>query len=71
MQQHGIQPNIFTYTSLARAYVNCGKWQEAKKLSYSMEAAGLLINDFFLYALLLLVCVLASLKQLKRAEDLS
>ena len=38
---------------------------------YTSPWSGLLINDFFLYALLLLVCVLASLKQLKRAEDLS
>eukprot|EP00434_Breviolum_minutum_P021570 symbB.v1.2.019038.t1/scaffold1537.1/size118942/3 len=53
MQEREIQPNIFTYTSLARAYANCGKWQEAELLSDSMERAGLPINDFFLYALLL------------------
>ena len=36
---------------------------------YTSPWSGLLINDFFLYALLLVVYVLASPKQLKRADE--
>lgn len=40
MQQRGIQPNILTYSSMARGYALKGAWRQAERLGESLEGAG-------------------------------
>ena len=52
MAEKGILPNIVAYSSLARCFARSGDWATVERLSKKMEADGLRMNEYLLYALL-------------------
>merc|ERR1719326_2487218 len=52
MVDRGIRPNIVSYSSLARPFARKGDWATVERLGKQMEADGLRMNEYFLYALL-------------------
>eukprot|EP00930_Biecheleria_cincta_P023803 TRINITY_DN1712_c0_g1_i1.p1 TRINITY_DN1712_c0_g1~~TRINITY_DN1712_c0_g1_i1.p1 ORF type:complete len:575 (+),score=126.42 TRINITY_DN1712_c0_g1_i1:154-1878(+) len=69
MKANGVRPNVVVYASLARPYAHNGDWPEVERLAGEMEAAGLAMNDYFLYAQLLSYAS-AKPRQPQRAEQL-
>jgi len=53
MRTRGVTPNVVSYASLARPYAHEGNWKEVERIAKVMEAEGLAMNEYFLYALLL------------------
>lgn len=53
MKAAGVQPNVVAYASLARPFAHRGEWQEVEHFADDMQKAGLVMNEYFLYALLL------------------
>merc|ERR1719213_798078 len=63
----GIRPNVVAYASLARPFAHAGDWQKVEELAKGMEAEGLEMNGYFLYALLTAYAS-ARPRQAERAE---
>jgi len=53
MQRQGITPNVVAFTSLARPFAHTGQWQEVEVLAQQIVTSGLVMNEYFLYTLLL------------------
>merc|ERR1719387_1712452 len=53
MWSRGVLPNIVSYASLARPYAHQGNWMRIEELAEKMESEGLIMNEYFLYTLLL------------------
>lgn len=53
MRSQGIRPNVVAYASLARPFAHRGNWFEVERLEAEMLNEGLVINEYFLYTLLL------------------
>lgn len=67
MRTHGIQPNVVSYASLARPFAHRGDWKEVESLMEEMSKDGLVMNDYFLYAVLLAYAT-AKPREAERAE---
>lgn len=53
MRNAGVKPNLVSYTSLAQTYAHKGMWQEVEALATQLLQEGLVMNEHFLYVLLL------------------
>jgi pentatricopeptide repeat domain-containing protein 1 len=67
MRARGISPNVVTYASLAKPHAHQGDWPEVERLHKEMESEGLVMNEYFLYAVLLAYAS-AMPRQAARAE---
>merc|ERR1712173_155368 len=67
MRSKGVKPNVVAYASLARPFAHRGDWAEVERIRRDMQANGLVMNEYFLYALLLAYAS-AKPRQAKRAE---
>jgi len=53
MRARGVRPNVVAYASMARPFAHHGDWREVEHLSQQMADDGLVMNEYFLYTLLL------------------
>lgn len=53
MRSQGIQTHIVVYGALARPFAYSGDWEEVESIQREMAADGIVMNDYFLYTLLL------------------
>lgn len=67
MRSRGIQPNLVTYSSLGRPFAHQGEWCEVERIRCEMAADGLVMNEYFLYTILLAYAN-AKPKEVHRAE---
>merc|ERR1719446_74511 len=67
MRSNGIRPNVVSYASLARPFAHRGDFHEVERLLDEMRSVGLVMNEYFLYALLLAYAS-ARPRQAERAE---
>merc|ERR1719277_2952204 len=67
MLAKGVRPNVVAYASLARPFAHHGDWAEVERIRRDMQANGLAMNEYFLYALLLAYAS-AKPREAKRAE---
>jgi len=68
MRQRGVRPNVVAYASLARPFAHRGDWQEVEFIAQDMEAQGLRMNDYFLYAQLIAYANARPQREHARAE---
>lgn len=67
MQDHGIKPHIVAYAALARPFAYRGDYVAVERISSELVAAGMVPNEYFLYAQLLSYAT-ARPRQAQRAE---
>jgi len=68
MKSKGVRPNVISYAALARPFAHRGNYRQVEKLLQDMRADGLVMNEYFLYVMLVAYAS-ARPRQSQRAED--